>query len=126
MINMFICRLKNNITQINETILNDGQSKDDEIFWLFRISFMYYSFIGFIITIFVAQLVSLLTDGAAQNIDESLLTPLFQSQKYKDEQYRKKHETKYVTIDQMLIELKKTQMSNQLEIDGINQYEKST
>lgn len=73
---------------------------------------MYYAFIGLIVTMIVSQLVSLLTDGAKQNIDESLLTPLFQSRKFKYQQELKRNETKYVTIDQMLIDMKKQQESD--------------
>lgn len=53
-----------------------------------------------------------------QNIDESLLTPLFQSSKFKAEQELKRNETKYVTIDQMLVDVRKHQESDPLVIDN--------
>lgn len=80
---------------------------EEEIFWLFRISFMYYSVIGFVTCIVVAQVVSLMTGGASQQIDESLLTPLFQSKAFKEQMMKKENEARYTTIDQMLIEMTK-------------------
>lgn len=106
-----------NTTTSHDQVTNDAQPQDD-IFWLFRISFMYYAVIGITVTIAVSHVVSLLTGGAKQHVDESLLTPLFQSQKYKEQQQRKRNETKYVTIDQMLIELKKNQKNHQIEIEN--------
>lgn len=54
-----------------------------EIFWLFRISFYYYAVIGFLTVIIVSYPVSLLTGGFDNELDESLLTPLFRSKRYK-------------------------------------------
>lgn len=79
---------------------------------------MYYAFIGIIVTMVLSQIVSLLTDGTEQNIDESLLTPLFQSWKFKVQQELKRNETKYVTIDQMLVDMKEQQESDQLVMDN--------
>lgn len=73
---------------------------------------MYYSVIGFLVTLIVSQIVSLLTGGASQKIDESLLTPLFQSREFKEKNLQKMNETKYVTIDRMLIELTKQNHNN--------------
>lgn len=67
---------------------DDNGEPHEEIFWLFRISFMYYSVIGFIVMMVVSQIVSLLTGGASQRIDEELLTPLFQSRAYKEQMHK--------------------------------------
>lgn len=79
---------------------------------------MYYAFIGLIVTMIVSQMVSWLTDGAEQNIDESLLTPLFLSRKFKAQLELHRNETKYVTIDLMLVDMKMQQESDQLVMDN--------
>lgn len=76
---------------------------EDEIFWMFRISFWYYGLLGLIITIVVSYVVSLLTGGYTDELDERLLTPLFRSQRYKDQ--LEKNKANYKDIDTALIEL---------------------
>lgn len=76
-----------------------------EVFWLFRISFMYYSVIGFIIMMVVSTIASSLTGGAKEAVDENLLTPLFQSKKFKER--ANQLQTKYAGINEALAEMKK-------------------
>ncbi|XP_055316602.1 sodium-coupled monocarboxylate transporter 1-like [Sitodiplosis mosellana] len=85
---------------------------NQEVFWLFRISFMCYATIGFVVSIVVGQVVSWLSGGASQIIDENLLIPFFQSNEFK-ERMNRKPETRYATIDQMLIEMAKQSKSEQ-------------
>lgn len=59
---------------INETRTESNEV--DDIFWLFRISFIYYSTIGFLTTMIVGYIISALTGGFHQQIDERLLTPI--------------------------------------------------
>lgn len=54
--------------------------------WLFKISMMYYSFIGFIFVFVVGYPISLMTGGGNNETDEILLTPLFRSKEYKQRQ----------------------------------------
>lgn len=53
----------------------------------------------------IGQLVSVMTGGVGQKIDENLLIPYCQSNEFKEQLWRKANEPKYVTIDQMLIEM---------------------
>lgn len=46
----------------------------EEPFWLFRISFMYYTFIGFALVFIIGYPVSIVT-GKAKQFDEILLVP---------------------------------------------------
>ena len=47
----------------------------EEAFWLFRISFMYYAFLG-LATVFIVGLpISLLTGGQKTPLDEALFAP---------------------------------------------------
>lgn len=108
---LFIFNRQRDISNATEHT-NFNSTQGNEVFWLFRISFMYYSVIGFLVTLIVSQIVSLLTGGASQKIDESLLTPLFQSREFKEKNLQKMNETKYVTIDRMLIELTKQNHNN--------------
>lgn len=71
---------------------------------------MCYAIIGFIVSLVVGQVSSWLTGGATQQIDENLLIPFFQSDEFK-ERMNRKPETRYVTIDQMLIEMTKRSKS---------------
>lgn len=89
----------------------------DDVFWLFRITFMCYATIGFLVSTVVGQVVSLLTGGASQQIDENLLIPFFQSAEFK-QRMRRKPETRYVTIDQMLVEMtKRAKNEHQDDVD---------
>lgn len=72
---------------------------------------MCYSLIGFIVSMIVGQVVSWMTGGSSQKIDEQLLIPFFQSANYKLRQACA-NETKYVTIDQMLIEMMQMKTSS--------------
>lgn len=77
---------------------------------------MCYSIIGFIVSSVIGQIVSLLTGGASQIIDENLLIPVFQSHEFK-ERMRRKPETRYLTIDQMLVEMIKQTKNNDVVDD---------
>lgn len=71
----------------------------EEGFWLFRISFMYYSFIGFLIVIFVGYPVSLFTADDSI-LDEILLTPFMRSKEYKEkERLGKRFQADYSQIE---------------------------
>lgn len=107
---------------MNSTILT-GQTKTvknpaENVFWLFRISFMLYSVIGFIVAMVVGQVVSWLTGGSSQPIDENLLIPFFQSNEFKQRMKRRENDTRYTTVDQMLIEMTKIDSKH-----GINQHD---
>jgi hypothetical protein len=63
-------------TQANITTYianNDGDP--ESVYWLFRISFMYYSVIGTIIAMVVGYVVSLLTAEPDHFVDDKLLAP---------------------------------------------------
>lgn len=75
-----------------------------EVFWLFRISFLYYSLIGFVTLLLVAYPVSILTGGYEAELDESLLTPLFRSKRYKEQQ--KRNDAQYRDLGTALQELR--------------------
>lgn len=91
---------------------NSSKNPSEKVFWLFRISFLLYSVVGFLVATVVGQVVSWLTNGAAQQIDENLLIPFFQSKEFKQRIRRRENDTKYVTIDQMLVEMKKFEHKN--------------
>lgn len=59
------------------------QSSPEDVFWMFRFSFMYYSSIGCLITALVAYPISLLT-GGMPNLDEVYLAPLRRSKQYRE------------------------------------------
>ncbi|KAJ6639769.1 Sodium-coupled monocarboxylate transporter 2 [Pseudolycoriella hygida] len=61
------------ITQATSPILETNTSAS-EAFWLFRISFMYYAFIGFALVFIVGYPISLMT-GKGKHIDDVLLLP---------------------------------------------------
>lgn len=102
-------------TQLTPPTLNASQklhvkfvhNQNDNIFWMFRISFMCYSTVGFIVAMVIGQTISWMTGDIGQNIDENLLIPFFQSTAFRERIQRKSNETRYVTIDQMLIEMTK-------------------
>lgn len=75
----------------------------DEGFWMFRISFMYFSFIGFITSILVGYPVSLITSDDTI-LDERLLTPFMRSKEYKEKERR--FEAEYSQIEQKQFEMK--------------------
>lgn len=97
-------------TSASNSVHETASDSKQRVFWLFRISFMCYATIGFIVSLVVGQVVSWLTGGATQQIDENLLIPFFQSDEFK-ERMNRKPETRYVTIDQMLIEMTKRSKS---------------
>lgn len=72
---------------------------------------MLYPVIGFAVSMVIGQVMSWLTGGHKQQIDENLLLPLFQSAEFKERQRRlQQHQangTRYTTIDQMLTEMMK-------------------
>lgn len=78
----------------------------EEVFWAFRISFMYFSFIGLIIVFVVGYPVSLMTSNDSI-LDERLLTPFMRSKEYKDkEKLSKQFEVEYSQIEQKEFEMK--------------------
>lgn len=79
---------------------------------------MLYPVVGFMVAIVVGQIVSWLTGGSAQQIDENLLIPFFQSNEFKQRMRHKENDTKYVTIDQMLIEM--TELGNKHDVNELN------
>lgn len=89
---------------------------ENEIFWPFRISFMYYSLVGLIIMLIITQIVSSLTGGSTQEIDENLLISYFQSKKFKEEKKRS-NSAKYKEVQQSeAIEMiKKTETKETLD-----------
>lgn len=73
---------------------------------MFRISFMYYSFIGLIIVICVGYPVSLMTSDDSV-LDERLLTPFLRSKEYKEkERLSRRFDAEYSKIEQKQIEMK--------------------
>lgn len=74
---------------------------------------MCYSIIGFTVSVVIGQM-SLLTGDTTQIIDVNLLIPFFQSRKFKEEM-RQKPETRYVTIDQMLVEMMKQTKNDSID-----------
>lgn len=68
---MFIFDIRNST---NETPLDQIIESDEEIFWLFRISYMYYTLIGCATVWIVGLPISLLTKPNL-NFDEDLLAP---------------------------------------------------
>lgn len=77
-----------------------------EEFWLFRISFMYFSFIGFIVVFLVGYPVSLMTSDNSI-VDERLLTPFMRSKEYNDkERMSRQFEADYSQIEQKEFEMK--------------------
>lgn len=76
-----------------------------EIFWMFRLSFMYYSLAGLIVMLIVSHIASRLTGGASQDLEECLLLPYFQSKEHK-ERMCKMIKTQYTKVNQHVVELK--------------------
>lgn len=71
---------------------------------------MLYPVIGFAVSMVIGQVVSWLTGGHKQQIDENLLIPFFQSAEFRQRQRRQQQQengTRYTTIDQMLVEMMK-------------------
>lgn len=60
----------------------------------------------------VGQVVSLMTGGAGQKIDEHLLVPFFQSPAFKEQMQRKSNATKYAAIDLLLLETARKRTTN--------------
>lgn len=71
-------------------------AKHVEIFWLFRISFMYYSLIGFLASALVAYVVSKFT-GGCEDIDERLLAPYIRRGGNNEDKFSGKYE--YNTVE---------------------------
>lgn len=91
-----------NESSISSKLPVDNVSVD--VFWLFKFSFMLYPLFGLTIATLVGQIVSLITGGAAQKIDQHLLIPFFQSEDFKKQVKRNNDAAKYTVIDQMLLE----------------------
>ncbi|XP_059617498.1 sodium-coupled monocarboxylate transporter 1-like [Phlebotomus argentipes] len=91
---------------VNSTIPSTDQTiaEEDDMHWIFLISPMYYSLIGFLIILFVGYPVSLLT-GGCDLPDERLLCHFVRSREFKERQSRKEEEAKYAKIDQTLKDL---------------------
>lgn len=81
----------------------------DAIPWIFKLSMMYYSFIGFVVVLAVGYPISILTGGNSGNeIDEILLTPLCRSKEYKQ---KRKQDTR---AEIYFARMKQTQSSAKL------------
>lgn len=63
-----------NLTTSTTYSMLSSNETSEKPFWLFRISFMYYSFIGFVLVFIIGYPVSLIT-GKAKQFDEILLLP---------------------------------------------------
>lgn len=90
-----------------------------EVFWLFRLSFMYYALMGLIVMVIVSHITSRLTGGASQDLDESLLLSHFQSKEYKERMSKRRNTAEYTEVNQTAVELKElTQQEKFQEIDN--------
>ncbi|RWR99872.1 putative sodium-dependent multivitamin transporter-like protein [Dinothrombium tinctorium] len=69
------CALLNNSTVITTTPLS--QTENDEVFYLFRISYMWYAGLCWLISIVIATIISFIFPSKKQNIDPSLLSPVY-------------------------------------------------
>lgn len=59
------------------SVLSRSDASDEEVFVLYRVSFMYYTMMGMIIVFVVGIIVSLLTESPdRENMDPVLFTPL--------------------------------------------------
>ncbi|GAB0087058.1 Sodium/solute symporter [Sergentomyia squamirostris] len=56
-----------------ESVAADGVSSAEDVYWIFRLNYMFYALVGFIVVLAVGYPVSLLTDGGRVE-DENLLT----------------------------------------------------
>lgn len=92
---------------IREATTNIPDDTSSDVHWVFRISFMYYSLLGLILTFVVAYPISLMT-GGTKDLDEILLTPLVRSKHYKDKLNDIREDVKYAELDQALKVLKTT------------------
>ncbi|XP_058448371.1 sodium-coupled monocarboxylate transporter 1-like [Malaya genurostris] len=96
--------LLHNVTLVNPV----PPAVHDEIPKIFKLSFMYYSFLGVLIYFAVAYVVSLLTGGGEVN-DQRLLAPFMRNQKqYEKEQTLRMHNLQYEELDLALKELQKS------------------
>ncbi|KAJ6647887.1 Sodium-coupled monocarboxylate transporter 2 [Pseudolycoriella hygida] len=86
-------------------------STPDEDFWLFRISFMYFSFIGLIVVIVIGYPISLVTYDDGSILDERLLTPFMRSKEYKSKE-RLSGLSRQFEAEYSQIELKQLEMKN--------------
>ncbi|RWR99702.1 putative sodium-dependent multivitamin transporter-like protein, partial [Dinothrombium tinctorium] len=66
------CALLNNSTVITTTPLS--QTENNEVFYLFRISYMWYAGLCWLISIVIATIISFIFPSKKQNIDPSLLS----------------------------------------------------
>lgn len=73
----------------------------------------------------IGQMVSWLTGGHQQRIDENLLIPFFQSAKFKQRMRHQENNnnTRYATIHQMLVEMVKTEKRTVNEIEHNNDHD---
>lgn len=74
---------------LNSTVSTVTSNTDIDVSnipWLFKISMMYYSLLGFILVFLIGYPISLMTGGGNNETDEILLTPLFRSSEYKRKQ----------------------------------------
>ncbi|XP_058818710.1 sodium-coupled monocarboxylate transporter 1-like [Topomyia yanbarensis] len=95
--------LLQNVTLVSQVPL----AEHDDIPRIFKLSFMYYAFLGVIIYFAVAYVVSILTGGGDVN-DQRLLAPFMRNQKqYEKEQTLRMHNLQYEEIDMALRELQK-------------------
>lgn len=81
----------------------ESENVSNDVFWMFRISFMYYSFIGCLVTVLIAYPVSYFT-GGMPDLDERYITPLFQSKRYREQKL--KYETSFTELQKMVIDEK--------------------
>lgn len=60
------------------TSIKNSENIDDDVFWLFRVSFMYFSLIGCATVWIVGWPISLLTNRS-EIVDEKLLAPFLRT-----------------------------------------------
>ncbi|XP_055715889.1 sodium-coupled monocarboxylate transporter 2-like [Phlebotomus papatasi] len=72
--------ITNVVTFANATLMDELDNEDDDTPWIFRISFMYYSTIGFILAYLIGYPTSLLTGGNEVK-DERLLASFMRRKK---------------------------------------------
>ncbi|XP_055701883.1 sodium-coupled monocarboxylate transporter 2-like [Phlebotomus papatasi] len=84
----------NNLTAFNSTIVNYSTQLNDseEIFWLFRVSYMYYALIGVFLGITSGYIASILTGGNTIE-DQRLLAPFLRRKPYAEEEEKVKLKT---------------------------------
>lgn len=71
--------------------------------------------------VIVSHIVSRLTGGDSQNLDESLLLTHFQSDEYRERMSKLSQDTKYIEVNQNIVELKDfTQKQKEISQEDAN------